>query len=137
MSIFTQEEALELLKQAKVFYDNEPKSHDGIAYYFLNMNDTFAWALAYGASVAEDQLETVAELFWHYGQAGLNYWCTIHPEEDERMIKSEFEDIQRSIDFVKYEEELRLGGKSSDERAYCKLVYTLGDRSTPEPQEPK
>lgn len=125
--IFTQDDALKLLKAANVFYSNEP---DPPFDRCINMNDTFAWALAYGPHVADEHLVTVAELFWRYGLAGLNYWCTIHPDEDDRMLGSEFEDIQRSIDFVCYEEELRLSGKSSDECAYQKLIYTLGDRST-------
>ena len=131
MGQFTQTEALELLKAANVFYWNDPDLNDTErpAHRCINMNDTFMWALAYGPYVADDQLVPVAELFWRYGNAGLYYWCTIHPDEEERITASEFEDIQRAIEFVTKEEELRLSGKSSNERAYHKLVYTLGDRS--------
>lgn len=118
MNIFNQESALVLLRAAKVFYTSDDRS--------INMNDTFGWGMAYGPNVSDDQLVIVADLFWRYGNAGLNYWCTIHPDEEERVSGSEFEDIQRSINFVRHEEKLRLSGMDSDKRAYHKLVYTLG-----------
>ena len=129
MSIFeSQKEALEFLKAAHVFYSNDPDPDEPEIDRCINMNDTFMWALAYGPHVSDDQLITVAGLFWRYGSAGLCYWCTIHPDEEDRMICSEFEDIQRGIDFVRHEEKLRLSGKSSSECAYYKLSYTLGNR---------
>ncbi len=126
MSIFNEKSALDLLNAAQVFYDIES---DDRAARSLNMNDTFGWALAYGPYVPDESLLEVAELFWRYGSAGLYYWCTICPDEDERIGGSEFEDIQRAIDFVCHEEELRKSGMSHSERAYHKLTYTLGNRA--------
>lgn len=131
MSIFDKKSALTFLRSAHVFYYSDPdpdKEYQQRVAQSLNMNDTFGWALAYGPHIPDDNLVEVAELFWRYGNGGLYYWCTICPDEEERMNGSEFEDIQRAIDFVRHEEKERLSGKSSDERAYHKLVYTLGKR---------
>ena len=121
MAIFnSSEEALNFLRSAKVFYSDGSNE--------LNMNDTFEWGLAYGATVPDENAIEVAQLFWLYGVCGLYYWCTIHPDKDERIDGSQFEDIQRAIDFVRHEEKLRLSGMSSSEIAFHKHVYTLGDR---------
>ena len=63
----------------------------------LNMNDTWAWAWADGEYVPDEELPRVAELFWHYGYCGILYWVS---ERNEQM-RSEFEDINRFIDFVR------------------------------------
>jgi len=119
--------AVALLNTAGVFYYNDSKEGDS-AYHCLNMNDTFGWACAYGPFVPDDQLMIVAELFWRYGASGLTYWCTICPEEEDRWSQSQFEDVQRGIDFVRHEEALRTGGLDSTARAFEKVVYTLGRR---------
>jgi len=130
VSIFeSKEKAENFLRTARAFYWDDPDTEEGNAHRCLNMNDTFAWALAYGPYVDDDQLIPVAELCWRYGNAGLNYWCTVCPDKADRIEASEFEDVQRGIDFVRHEEELRLNGGPSHKRAYKKLVYTLGDRS--------
>jgi hypothetical protein len=130
MSVFTDpKQALEMLNAAGVFYFTEIDDPDDEPFrQMLNMNDTFAWALAYGATVPDGHLCEVAALFWRYGSAGLHYWCTIHPDEEQRIGASEFEDVQRGIDFVRHEEAIRKQFESSSQRAYHKAVYTLGER---------
>lgn len=115
-----------LLRAADVFYEDEPDKWNN--HRRINMNDTFGWALAYGPYVSDENLVEVGELFLMYGMAGLYYWCTVCPEE-ERLDGSEFEDVQRAIDFVRHEEKLRKSGMKSHERAYHKMTYTLGKRN--------
>ena len=119
-----QEQARKLLDAAEVFYeiDDTDDEEDQKFKHWLNMNDTFAWALAMGQPVADGQFVEVAELFWRYGHAGLIYWVS---EQNDRM-GSEFEDVQRFIDFVRHEEKLRVDVPDSNKRAYHKLKYRLG-----------
>lgn len=88
----------------------------------INMNDTFGWALAMGEEVPEECLPEVARLFWNYGFHGLTYWTSKRND----WMKSEFFDVQRGIDFVRREEELRESEPEPSRRAYTKLTYTLG-----------
>ena len=89
----------------------------------INMNDTWGWALAWGVSVPKDKLGEVARLFRLYGLAGLTYWHSCQ----EGNMRSEFKDVNRAIDFVRHEEEFIKNSKSSSERAYKNLIYTLGE----------
>ena len=131
MSIFQDKEsALAFLKAGRAFFDiDEDEPQELELNQCLNMNDTFAWALAYGPRVPDECLIEVADLFLRYGNCGLCYWCTIHPDPEERILASEFEDVQRGIEFVRYEEELRRSMPESNKRAYHKLVYKLGERT--------
>jgi hypothetical protein len=109
-----------LLTAAGVFYGDigdDPKDAQT-----LNMNDVWGWATAWGEYVPDEDLPEVARLFSRYGDAGLLYWVS---ERHEKM-KSEFEDNNRFIDFVRHEEELCLQCPDSNKRAYTKLKYTLG-----------
>lgn len=89
----------------------------------LNMNDTWGWALAWCPEVTKEEIPEVARLFRDYGRAGLMYW---HSRKEKNM-RSEFADVNRAIDFVRHEEEIAASTKSSSERAYKKVTYTLGD----------
>ena len=88
----------------------------------LNMNDTWGWAMAWGEEVPDDKVGEIADLIWLYGYAGALYWVS----ERHGQMRSEFEDINRCVDFVRHEEKLRKDEPNSSKRAYKKLVYTLG-----------
>jgi hypothetical protein len=88
----------------------------------LDMSDTWAWATAWSEEVEEVEIPVVAKLFRRYGQAGLYYWMTTKNPE----LKSEFHDINRSVDFVREEEKLIAEEPSSTKRAYKKLSYKVG-----------
>jgi hypothetical protein len=88
----------------------------------LNMNDVWAWASADGEYVPDEELPEVADLFWRYGWPGILYWVS---QRNENM-RSEFEDNNRFIDFVKHEEQLRKDIPDPSKRAYKKIKYTLG-----------
>jgi len=88
----------------------------------LNMNDTWGWAVAWGEFVPDEKILEVVSLFSRYGYCGLLYWVS---EQNEQM-QSEFEDVNRFVDFVRKEEELRKAEPDSSKRAYKKVSYTLG-----------
>ncbi len=123
VSTFTAESALVLLRAAGVFYWNEPDPGVPQADCELNMNDTWGWALSWGEYVPDDKLIEVARLFWQYGWAGCLYWVS---ERHERM-RSEFEDINRMVDFVRHEEDIRRAIPDSNRRAYFRTSYSLPD----------
>lgn len=110
--------AKRLLILSGVCYDR--KDCDGK--FVLNMNDTWAWATAWGEEIPEDKLVEVAALLVNYGWPGLLYWVS----ERHGGIRSEFYDNNRMIDFVWQEERLRKVEPNSSRRAYKKVVYTLG-----------
>ena len=118
MSRYTTEQARELLTQAEVFFDNE----DGDIPQVLNMNDTWAWACADGEHVPNDCLPAVAELFLAYGRCGILYWVS----ERHGGLQSEFHDINRFIQFVRKEEEIKKRIPDSSKRAYTKIKYMMG-----------
>lgn len=111
----------QLLELADVVYGADDEG-GGRGAQTLNMNDVFGWALAWGAYVPDAELPRVAELFTRYGSAGLYYWVS----ERHENIRSEFHDVNRAIEFVRHEEELRKRMPSSSERAYARMSYTLG-----------
>lgn len=121
-----QQEQLEFLEKAGVFYgrdDNDPDVKWG---RMINLNDTFWWASAYCQEVKDEDISEVYGLFWNYGWIGILYWCAKKGD-----ITPEFEHVRRQIDFVKHEEEAKEGCKSASEHAYKKIVYTLGDHKEP------
>jgi hypothetical protein len=111
----TQEEATQLLRTIGYLYDDDEVLE-------LNMNDVWAWALAWGEPIPADKVVEVAELFRLYGWCGLLYWVS----EQHDQMRSEFEDNNRMIDFVRHEETLRQTEPDDNKRAYTKLSYTLG-----------
>lgn len=118
----TLEEARALLIAADVFYPADDEDGQEAA-RTLNVNDVFGWALAWGENVPDDKMVEVARLFRSYGLAGLLYWVS----EQHGQMRSEFHDNNRSIDFVRHEENLRKKMPDSSKRAYHKLVYILGE----------
>lgn len=115
--MFNKEEAINLLKAADLFFDDE----DFESKYVLNMNDVWGWACADGEEVPEDKLIEVAELFWQYGWAGILYWVSRRNNDS----KSEFADVNRFIDFVVNEERIKQEFPDPNIRAYIKATYTL------------
>jgi hypothetical protein len=67
-------------------------------------------------------LPEVARLFWNYGWCGILYWMS----ERHDQMKSEFHDINRFVEFVRREEDIRKEVPDSSERAYVKREYVLG-----------
>lgn len=134
----TADKARELLKRAGLFYyGDDPEDQPDPEEYpteakrkaiaqTLNQNDTWRWALAFGQEVTDEQLPEVGRLFVAYGYCGVLYWVSEqNKDEAGRPLRSEFEDINRFVDFVRNEEWI------SNERkdcAYYKFVYTLGNR---------
>lgn len=87
----------------------------------LNMNDTWGWATAWGERVPDEELPEAARLAIKYGYCGVLYWVSQRHDQ----MKSEFEDINRMVAFVRAEESIRAEYPNSSERAYLKRSYTL------------
>lgn len=119
----TLDEARQLLNIAGVFYGSYDEDDKENA-QTLNMNDVWGWAVAWGEFVPDDKLVEVAQLFCLYGDAGLLYWVS----DQHESMRSEFEDNNRAIDFVRHEEKIRKDVPDSNKRAYTKVVYTLGEK---------
>ncbi len=113
--------ARKFLRSAGVFFDADDGEDPKWA-QMLNMNDQWGWACSEGEFVPDDKLPEVARLFWRYGFPGLLYWYS----EQNGQCRSEFQDNNRFVDFVRHEERLRQEVPSSNERAYKRLSYTLG-----------
>jgi hypothetical protein len=121
--MFSVEDSRKLLEQANLFFYNSDEEEYKECYQMLNMNDVWAWACADGQEVPDDKLQEVADLFWRYGNCGILYWVS----KQNHNCRSEFFDNNRFIDFVEQEEKLRKEIPSSDERAYKKITYTIGE----------
>jgi hypothetical protein len=119
--MFTIDEAREVLTRADVFFgaedDDPPRLNQT-----LNMNDTFSWAEAFGQYVPDEELPRVAQLFWSYGYGGLLFWVS----EQNDGLRSEFEDVQRHIAFVREEERIVAAVPDNNRRAYYKHQYQIG-----------
>jgi hypothetical protein len=124
--MFDVNKARQFLQLAGVFYyDDRSELEDGDDpkdLQTLNMNDTWAWATGWGEYVPDDELPEVARLFWNYGWCGILYWMS----ERHDQMKSEFHDINRFVEFVRREEDIRKEVPDSSERAYVKREYVLG-----------
>ena len=114
----TQKAAAQLLQSSGYLADTEESES-----LELNMNDIWGWALAWTESIPAEKVVEVGELFRLYGWCGLAYWVS----EQHEQMRSEFKDVNRTIDFVRHEEALRKTEPNSTKRAYRKLVYTLGE----------
>jgi hypothetical protein len=110
-----QDDDLQMLLHANVGWVSDGKLS-------INMNDTWSWASSWAEPVPTDDVREVARLYRRYGFAGLLYWAS---EKNDKM-RSEFHDINRQIEFVRKEEEIRTSFPSSNERAYKKVMYTIG-----------
>lgn len=114
--------AQKVLLNANVFFGSGGDPEDIELDRTINLNDTFAWALAYGLEVADEDMLEVYDLFINYGWCGIYYWAA----EKDGWKKSEFYDITRMIEFVRKEEKIKKEVPDSNKRAYFKAVYTLG-----------
>lgn len=118
---FTVDEAFLLLRAAEVFHESDDEE-PGIE-RVLNLNDAFYLGCADGEDVSDEDAPRVAELFWQYGIHGIYYWAVV---EKRGLTTVEFLDVNRAIDFVRKEEELRAAETSISKRAYQKVKYTIG-----------
>lgn len=113
-----------LLQMAGVFYCNSleelDEDDDVELLQTLNMNDTWAWATAFGQYVEDSELPELASLFLSYGNAGILYYVS----EKREQMKSEFSYINRMIQFVRNEEKIK-EGLSTTEYAYKKANYEI------------
>jgi len=118
--MFNIEEARKLLDAANVFFYTKDEE-EGELGQTLNMNDVWCWACADGEYVSDEELPQVATLFWRYGNAGILFWVS----EKNNCLKSEFFDVNRHIDFVRKEEQIRKDFPNPSDRAYEKISYTI------------
>lgn len=120
--MFDAEEARKLLVAGDVFFEMDKDGSDSRLNQVLNMNDTWEWAVADGEYVPDEDLAEVGRLFFLYGHCGLLYWVS----ERNNQKRSEFEDINRFVNFVRAEEIIRKELPDSSKRAYAKREYALG-----------
>lgn len=119
---FTTRAEIELMRLMPEFDDDDIEDEIS-SLQTLNLNDTFAWALAYGIKVADTDLPELARLFQMYGQCGVLYWAS----ENGDIKKSQFHDVNRFIEFVRNEETILKELPGSSERAFTKRQYTIGE----------
>lgn len=115
----THDEARALLLAADLVYGKDEDSPGGDQ--ILNMNDTWGWATAWGEHIPNDELLEVGRLVRRYGYCGALYWVS----ERHDHMKSEFEDVNRFVAFVRAEEAILQELPNSTEMAYVKRSYTL------------
>lgn len=133
----TADEAREMLKRAGLFYYDDGDPPDPEEYpteekrkaigQTLNMNDTWGWATAFGQEITDEELPKVASLFWQYGRCGVLYWVSEkNKSADGEPMRSEFEDINRFVDFVRNEERVAKECHDAGKNLYSyKASYTL------------
>lgn len=121
--MFTIDSARELLTKAGIFFGCDDPDDDPKYAQMINLNDAFYWACSDAEYVEDSELPRLAELFFRYGNAGVNYWVLIEKRGGE---KPEFVDVQRQVEFVTQEEAIRKEEPSSSKRAYLKRQYTIG-----------
>lgn len=112
------DEHLALIRASGILFDDD---EDTAGRLLINLNDVFGWACADAEEIPQDKIAEVADLFGRYGWAGVLFWVS-----ERRGYGSEFHDVNRFIEFVRREEQLRKDVPSSSKRAYTKLTYTLG-----------
>jgi hypothetical protein len=115
----TKESVLALLKTLDVVFDA-----DEIEHYVqtLNMNDVWGWGVSWCEYIPDDELPRVGYLLSNYGWCGALYWTS----ERHNQMRSEFEDINRFVEFVRQEERVKMEWPDSSQRAYKKHSYNLG-----------
>lgn len=121
--MLTIDSARELLAKAGIFFGCHDPEDDPKYAQTLNLNDAFYWACSDSEYVEDSELPRLAELFWRYGNAGVNYWVLVEKRGGD---KPEFVDVQRQVEFVAQEEAIRKEEPSSSRRAYLKRQYTIG-----------
>lgn len=126
---FTIETAGKFLRNAELFDFEDEDEEDEWAnkwHQTLNLSDTFAWACADAQFVEDVELPELARLFYDYGYCGVLYWVSEKRKNENGPMMSEFHDINRHIQFVRIEEELRNAEPYSTKRAFKKVEYTIG-----------
>lgn len=118
----TIEEAKAVLKLSGYIFNRDGDEPGNVDEFLIILNDTWGWACADCEPIPEENLIEVAELFRRYGYCGLLYWAG----KKQGVTRSEFEDINRFMDFVKNEEAIMAEVPDSNRRAYAKREYTLG-----------
>jgi hypothetical protein len=121
--MFTVDSARELLTKADIFLGCYDPEDDPKYAQMINLNDAFYWGCSDAEYVDDSELPRLAELFWRYGNAGVNYWVLVEKRGGD---KPEFVDVQRQVEFVTQEEAIRKEEPSSSKRAYLKRQYTIG-----------
>ena len=114
--------AFALLEAADLFFGPDDETPEMA--HTINMNDVWCWASADGEFVPDECAQELHDLFFRYGWCGVLYWTS----ERNGQCKSEFADVNRFIEFVRHEEELRKAEPSSSKRAYKKVSYTIGEK---------
>ena len=121
--MFSVDEARELLTRAEIFFGCDEPDDDPKYAQTINLNDAHFWACSDCEYVEDSELPRLAELFFRYGNCGVNYWVIVEKRE---MSSVEFNDVNRQVEFVRNEEEIRKSEPSSSKRAYLKKQYTIG-----------
>lgn len=113
-------ETLALLKAMNLVFDAD----DEVERYAqtLNMNDVWGWATSWGEYIPDEDLPRVGDLLHRYGWCGVLYWMS----ERHQQMRSEFEDINRFVEFVRQEEQIRTAIPNSSQRAYHRICYAIG-----------
>ncbi len=116
----TNNDTLTLLKAMDIVFEKD----DEVEHYAqtLNMNDVWGWAIACGEYIPDEELPRVGDLLHTYGWCGALYWMS----ERHQQMRSEFEDINRFVEFVRHEEAIKKEMPGSSARAYAKRSYTIG-----------
>jgi hypothetical protein len=110
-----------MLTEAGVFFGADEDCPKGDQ--TLNLNDSMFWGCADGEYVEDAELPEVAELFFTYGWNGIMYWVM-----KKRLYgRVEFEDVNRAIQFIRAEEQIKAEEPRSSQRAYLKKSYTIGE----------
>ena len=94
----TARDAITLLIAADLVWGKDDDSPDGDQ--ILNMNDVWAWATSWGEHVSTEELPELGRLVARYGYCGALYWVSARHDH----MRSEFEDINRFVSFVREEE---------------------------------
>lgn len=111
------------MTKADIFFGCDDPEDDPKYSQMINLNDAFYWACSDAEYVEDSELPRLAELFWRYGIAGVNYWVLVEKRGGD---KPEFVDVQRQVEFVTQEEAICKEEPSSSKRAYLKRQYTIG-----------
>ena len=114
----THKDACTLLAASQMLFDED----DERPAMTINLNDQFCWACADAETIPDDQVVAVANLFRTYGWGGILYWVS----ERRGGMRSEFADINRTIEFVRQEQAIVAEEPNDSARAYLKRSYVIG-----------
>lgn len=115
------ESSKKLLSAAGLFFYGIGECEDPEDECVLNMNDTWAWACAFGQKVEDNDMPEVCRLFINYGFCGVLYWVS---EKNDGM-QSEFSHINRMVQFVRNEERIMHLSDGATNYAFSKAQYLI------------